>query len=541
MLFWFPAFFQYFGRSSMEIEHLHITFGILLIITIIVGRLRHRKKKVKARSGPFTVFMRLCVSLLALTGVGLTFAQFVPRSALKVLIYLHGTGAFIFILSLVFIGFTVITGRKNGVTKREPFGEWFSNIPRGSFRRSISFIDNHNKAEGFLKIFGEMLKHSQIKIFLDDYSKRVSCKDIFADNKLSSTSIKEFSKTYASADCLISIYCKYFTISGWLSGWFLLDRGLTDHHIDCMASLFFGYTPCGNCTDFGKEGESHALFDKLGRFIIGEMGFDPILFDDSKSRMAIDTVTSLKVEARTFKQFFEEDIKRVTGKTISVTVDKPNSEIVLIPAVHDYSRQSDTLVGLMVVLDAMQSNWTIGRAFFDGVNYGSFYGDWFIGRIIDNLQAKAEKLGAGKIVVGGCSGVSLINKAGAIITANDYIIHSLTEGRLNLNNDFAGKNIGFANFCARGCYLSEGKSAKEIIMAMALGKEVVELGTSGTGRQKSDQELVDDIRRLRIDILITPYHNSREQFKYLAKKHNLTVTVYGLYELLAKILTRNKG
>ncbi len=545
---WFPVFYSVLGSYSMGLLHLHITLGIVLIVTGVLIIITQRKKEDFSLKGlvwptpeapaefsgsPFIrnaiVFSLL---LLIITGPGLIFGGIIPRKLLQVLIYGHGTGSLLLIFLIVITGVRFVTHKTKVSEQSEPYGEWFHHVTPGLFNLTIAYTDDQRKSERFLESFGKVLKYSRIKIFLDDYTKRVTCKDIFADKAISTGSIDDFCRKYSSADCLISVYYRYFTLSGWLMGWFSSGRGLTDNHVDCMSSLFFGYTPCSNCGDFGREGESHALFAKYGRFIIGDLGFEPVL---SNADMPDDGTAISVIETNGIGQYFKKELKKVASKEIAISVNKPDSDIVLFPAVHDYTRQSDTFLGLMVALDALKENWTIGMTFFDGVNYGSFFGDWFIDRIMEKLQAKADELGAEKIILGGCSGISLVNKSGRVTTGNDFILNVLTERKLTLKTQLSGQVIGYANFCARGCYLNEEQSTVEIISA--LGSDVVEIGVAGTGVQKSDQELVKDITGNNVTILVTPYHNTRERFRFLVKKHDLQVEVCGLYELLAKIIT----
>jgi membrane protease YdiL (CAAX protease family) len=112
ILFWFPAFFHYLGRRSMEISHLHITLGLILIVAGIVFLFKQKRDRASStqdnknqRSGVSVILLRACLLFLALTGLGLTFSQMVPRKTLMVLIYLHGTGAFFLIVGFVITGF----------------------------------------------------------------------------------------------------------------------------------------------------------------------------------------------------------------------------------------------------------------------------------------------------------------------------------------------------------------------------------------------------------------------------------------------------
>jgi hypothetical protein len=69
-----------------------------------------------------------------------------------------------------------------------------------------------------------------------------------------------------------------------------------------------------------------------------------------------------------------------------------------------------------------------------------------------------------------------------------------------------------------------------------MGCTVVEIGVSRNFGSPSDSDIVDAIREKKPDILVGPYHNSRERLKFLVKRNKLKMDVCDLYELLVKNL-----
>jgi hypothetical protein len=69
---------------------------------------------------------------------------------------------------------------------------------------------------------------------------------------------------------------------------------------------------------------------------------------------------------------------------------------VFFPAVSDYLLEPDTLMGNAAVMTATGASWTIGTGNFDGINYGLFYSDLWLARIVQRESEEIKRLGAKK-------------------------------------------------------------------------------------------------------------------------------------------------
>ena len=58
----------------------------------------------------------------------------------------------------------------------------------------------------------------------------------------------------------------------------------------------------------------------------------------------------------------------------------------------DYLLEPDTLMGNAAVLHAAGASWTIGTGYFDGINYGLFYSDRMLDRIVSKEVAEVRRL-----------------------------------------------------------------------------------------------------------------------------------------------------
>jgi len=83
-------------------------------------------------------------------------------------------------------------------------------------------------------------------------------------------------------------------------------------------------------------------------------------------------------------------------------VDQEGADYVFFPAVSDYLMEADTLMGNAAVLSEANIPWTIGSQYFDGINYGLFFNDWYLKRIIQKMVEETRRLKASKILIGEC-------------------------------------------------------------------------------------------------------------------------------------------
>jgi hypothetical protein len=522
--FWFPALL---GENASGLLHIHVVFGILLALLAAwhyrnaesrpsVAQILHVSiPNNKATTDAFVAeLIPLCIAALLFSGIGLVFARIAPPIFIKFFLYVHGAGSSLLFVLLSYAGFRFAARKKTPQSVNGKENEWRSRVIPGVFGLPLTHASVPNKVEGFLQIFGWILKQSKLRLFFEDYRRVVQCKDIFSDQNAPDAE-------FTPGDYLISIYLKYFTVSGWVNRGVFSGKGLTARHIDAMSSLFYGYVPFNRCRDFDDGVAHQGLMAKYGRFILSEMGIVP------------NAASSDSALSRSLKMV-EMELEKTTGIRVPLSLDKKNSDIVLFPTVDYYFLQVDTLRWLIVILDAMQCNWTLGKAFFDGFNYGAFFGDWFVDRIMDNLSAKAAALGAKKIVLGGCQGISMADPDGRIVEVDNLILDAIAQGKLRFRTDRPHERVGFAPFCDEGCPLCQTASSAKILAAM--GCAVVEIGVSRNFGSPSDSDIVDAIREKKPDILVGPYHNSRERLKFLVKRNKLEMDVCDLYELLVKNL-----
>jgi hypothetical protein len=551
VLFWFPGVFKLFENVSLEIVYAHCFFGVCLglslarafkkagpgfslfaLWTLLFSGNSPRLRRIVYRTA------LVSVAFLLVSGAELLVARIAPQKLTSAFLYLHGLGGFLFFASLVFAAVLIAIEKKPAPSAApEIADEWPCRINPGSFDMQLTSSTAPGNAQRFVQVFGMILKQSKLRLFFDGYGRAVKCQDIFknAEGLREALPGEEIGR-FNPGDYIISIYRKYFTLQGLMQRELLSTPGLIDKHIDEMAETFYGYVPCSRCGDEQEIDSQQGLMARYGRFVLAELGIRPGAFNSVRSnfsKTSSDTSASSPTALQRSLTAVEAELLDKTGSRPLLPLDKPHSDVVFFPAVHDFSGQSDTLRGLALVFHALKSNWTIGSDFFDGFNYGGFFGDWFVDRVMESLKAKAHALRATKIVLGGCQGISIPDTTGNIVGANDIVLQAITDGKIRLSAQ-PFRRIGYSGFCDEGCHLNKGASSIKILKA--LGSPLIEIGRPGNQALHKDKDLLAAVVKEAPDIIVAPFHNSRERLKFLLNKNNISIEVCGLFDLLVKII-----
>jgi len=232
----------------------------------------------------------------------------------------------------------------------------------------------------FLEAFAAILKHSNYRFLLDIYS-RTSTKCARC-----SVSCQIFEATDDPRDVpcyrsqlLLKTYKRHFTGGGWLSSRIASGFELTEDLIDEMAESFYHCTACRRCKIECPMGVDHGLLTHLGRWILSEIGIVPkALVVATREQLEGKTANTSAIPVPALLdtlEFLEEELEEEHGLPIKFPIDQEGADYIFFPAVSDYLLEADTLMGNAALLHAAGVSWTIGTGYFDGINYGLFYGD----------------------------------------------------------------------------------------------------------------------------------------------------------------------
>jgi Fe-S oxidoreductase len=442
-------------------------------------------------------------------------------------------------------------------------------------RYHVEDYDVNDRPRRFLEAFAAILKHTNYRFALEHFV-RVSAKCSRCSVQCpvyQATGDPKDIPCYRS-ELLLSIYRRHFTLAGSLRGRISGNGQITDEIIEEMAESFWNCTACRRCTLECPGGIDHALITHLGRFILSEIGIAPrALVVSTREQLEGKTGNTSAIPVPALidtLEFLEEDMKEEKGIDIKFPLDKEGAEYLFVPAVSDFLMEADTLMGIAAVFKATGGSWTIGTRYYDAINYGLFYSDRILERVIRKLYSESERLKTESILIGECGHASRSAKyyvpvhcggknAKPVYNIMEYTLKMIEEGKLKLDPDVITEPVTYHDPCniARQGWIVD--QPRQIIKSFC--RNFVEMtprreeniccgGGGGTvsideirpyrttvgGKAKGDQ-----IRATGARYLIAPCANCKKQLRELVEDQGIDCEVVGLHDLIYKAIIFDKA
>ena len=421
----------------------------------------------------------------------------------------------------------------------------------------------------FLEAFAAILEHGNYDIALDTYA-RMSAK---CGRCATACQLYEATKDPQDIPCrrselLLRVYRRYFMQSGILKARLFGGFALTDDYLDEMAEAFYRCTACRRCKATCPLGIDHGLITHLARWVLAEVGITPrALVVSVREQLDGKTGNTSGIPLPALKdtcEFLEEELQELYYVDIKYPFDVEEAEYVFFPAVSDYIMEADTLMGNAAVMHVSGGSWTIGTQNYDGINYGLFYSDRIMERIVKNVVAEVRRLKGKKVLIGECGHATRSAwfiptfcgpDAPQVVHCMEYAHEMLKAGKLPLKPERIPERVTYHDPCniARAGRITE--QPREILKTIC--SDFVEMtpnrtenyccgGGSGTvsideirafrtgplGKRKADQ-----IRDTGAQLVVSPCANCKKQLKELCQDNDLDeVEVIGLHDLLLRVI-----
>jgi Fe-S oxidoreductase len=443
-------------------------------------------------------------------------------------------------------------------------------VPSGPSRRYIYHLEDanvENKAQRFLDAFAAILQYADYKPLLDSYcASTAKCSRCVVTCPIYQITRDPRDIPCHRAGLLLDAYKRHFTVGGWLQSRLGKGEELTDETVEEMADLFYRCTACRRCTLECPLGIDHGLITRLGRYILSMAGIAPKALQVSvREQLEGDTRNTSKIPRPAFVdnlEFLTEEMEENLGVKLEFPIDVPDREYVFFCAVSDYLMEPDTLMGNAAVIHASGDwdRWTIGGGNFDAINYGLFYSDWHLERIIRQLVGEVTRLRGRQILVGECGHASRSarefvpifggQEAYPVKSFIEYTLEALEKGRIRLDPDVITERVTYHDPCniARSGWIVE--QPRRILKSFV--KDFVEMEPHGRmnyccggggGLVSMDethefrmtvagQVKADQIRETGAGIVIAPCANCKKQLKELVDYHKIPCRVMGLHDLI---------
>jgi len=437
-------------------------------------------------------------------------------------------------------------------------------------RYHIEEFDVSDRPRRFLEAFAAILKHSSYRLALDHFI-RMSAKC-----SRCSTTCQIYQATGDPKDIpcyrtelLLGVYRRHFTMGGMLRGRLAGTGHLTDEKIQEMAESFWNCTACRRCTLECPSGIDHGLITHLGRYILSEIGIAPralVVSTREQLEGATGNTSAIPVPALLDTlEFLSEDMQEEKGVEIKFPLDVEGAEYIFIPAVSDFLMEAESLMGIAAVFTATGDSWTTGTGYFDGINYGLFYSDRMLERVVKKIDAETRRLKCKTVLIGECGHASRSAKyflptycggkdAFPVINIMEYTHRIWKEGRLKLDPNVVTEKVAYHDPCniARQRWIID--QPRELLKAFC--KNYVEMTPNGEnqiccgggGGTVSIDEIrpyrtgiggklkADQIRESGCKILVSPCANCKKQLRELVEDQGIDCEVVGLHDLIYKAI-----
>ncbi len=431
-------------------------------------------------------------------------------------------------------------------------------------------LETDDLPQRFLDAFAAILDHSNYAAVLDAAS-RVSlrCGRCASSCPVYLASGEDRDVPCHRSELLLRIYRRYFTARGLVEARLGPRYELTEADINTLAEDAYRCTACRRCAMECPMGIDHGLLTHLSRWILAEVDIAP-------KALVVATREQLEGETRNTSaipkaalidtcEFLEEDCADEFGLKIEFPIDREGAEYVFFPAVSDYLLEPETLMGNAAVMSATGGSWTIGTGDYDGINYGLFYSDRMLDRIVSQEAAEVRRLGARKILIGECGHASRAAKffvrtfcgddAPEVVNFMEYTHRAWLEGRLVLRRGAIEERTTYhdpCNISRSGWILEQPRELLRHICAdfveMTPNRrenyccgggggtvsidEIREFRTQVGGAKKAEQ-----IRRTGATLLVSPCANCKKQLAEVCQDNGLDhVRVVGLHDLILRAM-----
>ncbi len=444
----------------------------------------------------------------------------------------------------------------------------------GTLPRPIYNLENPettDRVEKFLYAFDVILKHTNYRQVLELYSySMMKCgKCSFMCQVYDVTRDPKDIPCYRS-HLLIDVYNRYFKSGGWIKGIISVTGCLTEDKIDEMIEAVFRCMACRRCTIECPLGIDHGLITHLMRYILSETGLgSKSLIMSAREEVEGQTWNSSSIPLPAMKntvEFLEEDIEELKGVEVKFNLDKEGVEWVFIPPAADFLVDPEALMGMACIFHAAgdKDNWTIGTKHYDSINYGLFYNDWVLERLVTKIVEEVNRIAGQKIMIGECghatrTAFDFIPLFGQelqvpVYSWLQYTCEKFRQGKLKLNPNVIKERVTYhdpCNLARRGRIVDEPRKLIKSFISDFVEKKhigVESLCCGGGGgiapipelvnwrMEVTGVQLAEELLDTSAYYVITPCANCKNQIKHFIDHYDMPMKCVGLMELIMEAL-----
>ena len=211
------------------------------------------------------------------------------------------------------------------------------------------------------------------------------------------------------SEILRRLYHKYIKPGGqFLAKWRHGDVELNWPALARLAELSYRCNLCRRCAQTCPIGVDNGLIAReLRKLFSQELGIHTKELHDRGSVLQLKVGSSTGMNPLVVKDnidFIDEDMTEKTGIKIETPWDKAGADVLLIHNAGEIMAWPENPGAFAVILQAAGVSWTLSSeaVAYDGINYGLFYDDVMLAKVVVKHAQAAKKLGVKKIVIGEC-------------------------------------------------------------------------------------------------------------------------------------------
>lgn len=211
------------------------------------------------------------------------------------------------------------------------------------------------------------------------------------------------------AEILRRIVKKYLTPGGqYFARWRHGDIDLNWTTVARLAEMSYRCNLCRRCAQTCPIGADNGLIAREIRKVFSqELGFHTPELHDRGSVLQLKAGSSTGMNAIVMKDnmdFIDEEMEEKTGIKITTPWDVEGADVLLIHNAGEVLSWPENPGAFALILEAAGVKWTLSSdaVAYDSINYGLFYDDVMLSKVVLKHAAAAKKLGVKKIVLGEC-------------------------------------------------------------------------------------------------------------------------------------------
>ena len=213
----------------------------------------------------------------------------------------------------------------------------------------------------------------------------------------------------ARAEILRRIYYKYIKPGGkYFAKWRHGDIDLNWRTVARLAELSYRCNLCRRCAQTCPIGADNGLVSReIRKLFSQEMGIHTKELHENGTVQQLKVGSSTGMNALVVKdniEFIDEDTEEQTGIKIETPWDVEGADVLLIHNAGEILAWPENPGAFATILQAADVSWTLSSEAlaYDSVNYGLFYDDAMLAKVVLKHAEAAKKLGVKKIVLGEC-------------------------------------------------------------------------------------------------------------------------------------------